>query len=465
MRNRLFAAALSSGLALACTPEKAAPPAPAATPVDAGPAAKSVHVLVTGHEAGGLLKNGPRLLARWTQEDSWADAVVLSTGDSFSGAAVSSFFQGEPTAEAMKALGYRAQALGNHDLDLGFDTLLHFREQSGLSLLAANLKDKAGAEKPLHLPGTTIVERNGVKVGVVGLTGEKTLSTTVSGRASELELVPLDAAIPPALEALKQGGAQVSVLLIDDCFPVLKKVLDAHPDWKVDLVVGTRCDEAQEAKGEHTLYFSTADEAQTWVSATFTVPASGAVTATASRKTLVDGGATDQDLVTLEARWQKQLDEALGAKVAFTKKGFKEDAPALRTWIATALKEQAKADYGLINKKGIRAELPAGPVTKANIYSLIPFENAVLTVQVPGEALLKLKANPEAVLVGPAAIDAKKTYTLATTEYLYFGGDGLGLEAADPTPEPTGQMWQTAVVEWTQKLGSDEKKPLEKLLK
>ena len=52
-------------------------------------------------------------------------------------------------------------------------------------------------------------------------------------------------------------------------------------------------------------------------------------------------------------------------------------------------------------------------------------------------------------------------YVLATTDYLYFGGDGLGLEAAAPEPELNGMVWQTPVISWVQKL----KAPIEKKLK
>ena len=63
-----------------------------------------------------------------------------------------------------------------------------------------------------------------------------------------------------------------------------------------------------------------------------------------------------------------------------------------------------------------------------------------------------------------ADIDLKKTYTLATTDYLYLGGDGFKLHEADKTPTQTKVSWQSALIEWTKGKKSDEKKPLETLL-
>jgi 2',3'-cyclic-nucleotide 2'-phosphodiesterase (5'-nucleotidase family) len=310
-----------------------------------------------------------------------------------------------------------------------------------------------------------VFDRSGVKIAVVGLASEKTISTTVSGRTTGLELVPLETAIPLAVTAAKAQGAQLNVVLIDDCFTVAKAAIDAHPEWKIDLVVGSHCDEAQEAKGANTLYFSAGAKLADYISAEWKVPGEGATTFFAQRKSLAADGPVDADLKVIADRWQAKLDAELGEKIGFTKNGFKEDSKELRTWVTTALRDQAKADAGLINRKGLRAALPKGPLTKASVYSMMPFENAVLTLKVTGAQLNALKANPEAVLVLPAKVDPAASYTLATTEYLYFGGDNFGLQALDADPQATGQMWQTPVIEWTMAKKTDEKHPLEGKLK
>ncbi|MFZ5439573.1 MAG: bifunctional metallophosphatase/5'-nucleotidase [Myxococcota bacterium] len=463
---RLPSLVLTAAVALLACQDKTPPAPPPAPPKPAGPPPRSgkVTILVTGHETGVLPTKAARLMAQWKTQEGWPDALAFSTGDSFSGAVLSTHFMGAPTAEVMKAMQYKASALGNHDLDLGLETLQKFRDASGVTLLAANLKDKPESDQPLKLVPSTVVTREGVKVGVVGFTSLKTIATSMSGRAFGLELVPLDASVGPALDSLKKDSPDVVVALIDDCFSVLKPVLAAHADWKVDLVVGTRCEGEQQDLSGATKYFSVGDDLSAYVAATYQL-ADGKGTLTAARKELAEKGEEDADLVALRTRWKTQLDAELGLKIGFTKTGFKEDAPQLRTLVATALKEQTKADAALINKKGIRAGLPRGDITQAAVHDLIPFENAVVTVKVKGEVLQKLKALPEAFLVAPAKIEAEQEYLLATTEYLYFGGDGLGFEAAGPNPELTGQVWQTPVIQWIQKQATDPKKPLEKLLK
>lgn len=458
---RVLLTALSV-LSLTACPEQKPPAPPAATPP---PKPRKVTVLVTGHETGMLPAKSARLLSEWTTKDGWPDAVALSTGDMFSGSSLSSHFFGEPTAEAMKAMQYKAAALGNHDLDLGIETLQKFRAGSGLTLLAANLKDKADAEQPLKLAPYAVTEKSGVKVGVIGLTSPKTIGSTVAGRSSGLELVPVEGALPAAIEGAKKDGAEVLVVVADDCFATVQKDFEAHADWKVDLVVGGRCEGPQEAKVRDIPFFSIGDDLSFYISAAFELPQGGPKKLTAARRELTEKGGEDADMKALHERWKKKLDEELGAVIGFTKKGFAADAPQLRTLVATALKDEAKADAALINKKGIREGLAKGAITKAAVYSMIPFENAVLTVKVKGEVLTKLKSHPEAFLVLPAKVEADKEYSLVTTEYIYFGGDDLGLETVAPNPELNGQVWQTPVIAWLARRASSEKSPLEKTLK
>ena len=63
---------------------------------------------------------------------------------------------------------------------------------------------------------------------------------------------------------------------------------------------------------------------------------------------------------------------------------------------------------------------------------MIPFENAVLTVKVKGEVLLKMKSLPESVLLTTGKVDPAKDYVLATTEYIYFGGDAIAVGVGHP---------------------------------
>ena len=161
VRPHLFAPVLVAALVLAS-------PALADTQV--------VTVLVTSDENGALLptpgiefpKGGAaQMLGRWEAEDKHCPgppkgdggpacpgglSLAFSTGDHWNGSSMSTFFQGEPVAQAMARMGYAASGYGNHELDFGKDQFLALREVGGFPFLAANLKVTKPDQKPFELP-------------------------------------------------------------------------------------------------------------------------------------------------------------------------------------------------------------------------------------------------------------------------------------------------------------------------
>src|ERR1043165_9965460 len=200
MMNRIpralpaIAAALAVGLA-GCPEDKTKPATPGSggmaqpgTPGAADAQKPSVTVLVTSDELGWLLPSADEggkkkggaaeLLGQWVAEEKhcpggtackpgYDATVALSTGNHWNGPAISSFFRGESTAEVMKRMGYQVSTLGTHELDFGRDQFLRNRGLDGISYVAANLKVKAPDAKDMELPPFKIVERRGVKLGVV----------------------------------------------------------------------------------------------------------------------------------------------------------------------------------------------------------------------------------------------------------------------------------------------------------
>jgi 2',3'-cyclic-nucleotide 2'-phosphodiesterase (5'-nucleotidase family) len=97
----------------------------------------------------------------------------------------------------------------------------------------------------------------------------------------------------------------------------------------------------------------------------------------------------------------------------------------------------------IMNRGGLRNNLPAGPVTKGHIFELMPFENEMVIVTITGDKLLeavrymlrdkkilshhlavKARENvPEELLVHNAPFEANKNYSIVTTDYLAMGGD------------------------------------------
>ena len=493
-------------------PAQPAPSAQAPAAQPAAPKPTSVTVLVTGSPNGQLVPTPPaegekptigaaELLGWWAAKEKHcpgqlkdgqapckeASTLALAIGDAWNGPAISSFFYGETTSAVMGRMGFAASALGNHELDYGREQFQKNVKAGGFPFLAANLKVKdAALAKNWDLPGFELFERQGLKIGVVGLTSPKTVPTAMSGRAEGLEVIPDEQALTNAVGEALKSGADTVVVLADECPSDLQGVVGKHPEWKVSLVAGGRCAQPVNTKEGNTTFVSLGRGFDKYLRAAYTYDASKpeGEQVTGVEVTMVDvtGGegapAPDADTAKMIAEFKGKLDQALGEQIGVTKKAFEKDSKQLAGWVTTAIREQVGTDAVVLNRKGFRESLPAGKVTKGSVYSVLPFENSVMVVQVKGADLARQLANPEAVYSGftsagkgkfkdakGKALDPKKEYRVATIEYLYFGGDGFEFEKLDPEPEETGMSWQTPVIDWTKEKGTTDAKPLDKLIK
>jgi 2',3'-cyclic-nucleotide 2'-phosphodiesterase (5'-nucleotidase family) len=107
--------------------------------------------------------------------------------------------------------------------------------------------------------------------------------------------------------------------------------------------------------------------------------------------------------------------------------------------------KQVEVDACLMNKGGLRAPLPKGDITLGKVYELMPFENELVLVTISPENTLQLckyiarsGGQPVAGItmaikdtswtslsIAGKPFDAKKNYSILTSDYLAFGGDKM----------------------------------------
>jgi 5'-nucleotidase / UDP-sugar diphosphatase len=494
---------------LACPDKKQEPAGEphAAAPVDPKVLKQeTLTVLVTGAENGYLLPvtegstsrgGAAEVLGWWVAKEGHcagplassgdapcqdASTIVVSTGDNANGQSISSYFKGEPTAEVMRQMGYAASALGNRELDWNREQFIANRTRAGFPYLAANLVAKDDDGKALGLGRFRVLTRKGVTVAIIGLAARKATVTPMPGRMKGLEAVEEAAALSEVLTEVKKANPHVIGVVSDGCLNDAPSILEGHADWGLTFFAGRRCDGPfpDSVGGTRLVYPGSRLSSYAKVALTVTLSSTPVQVTSAVSTVEVTGGegapAPDPQAKAIVDGWKKKLDEALGGTIGFTKAGLGQESKEMTQWLTVSLKEQFKTDVALLNRKGVRQALPPGAVTKASIYDLVPFDNQIVVVKLSGEALLAALGNTEARVTGVrpkgdgwvdakgAAIDPKKTYSVATTDYLYLGGDGFALNKADPAPTETKTSWQAALIEWTAAKKSDEKRPLESLV-
>jgi len=120
-------------------------------------------------------------------------------------------------------------------------------------------------------------------------------------------------------------------------------------------------------------------------------------------------------------------------------------------WATDALWEAAKSvypgkvDIAIVNMGGMRCEWPAGPITKGQVFELMPFDNELVVLTLKGEDIISLcesfaqyggqgvagmrvtviDGHLADVQIGGKAVDPKAHYTVATSDYLSGGTDHM----------------------------------------
>lgn len=167
-----------------------------------------------------------------------------------------------------------------------------------------------------------------------------------------------------------------------------------------------------------------------------------------------------------------QMQEVLGtAPVALAKNPG--ESP-LANFVADLQRQRASqvlgeaVPLGVMSNGGLRAPLPAGPVTLGNVFELMPFENELVVLDAPAEVVQQLFAyaasrrmavsgatyavgpngQPQDVRIGGQPFDPAqdRLYAIAISDYLAAGGDNMSF-LKTVTPRHTGILLRNAIAD------------------
>lgn len=141
------------------------------------------------------------------------NTIVLSAGDNYQGSAVSNLLYGEPVAQMMKEAGIMYSAVGNHEFDWGLDKIKSWENTSKIPFIASNIYDK-NTKKPVSWADPyKIIEIDGIKVGIIGLTTPQTAYQTKPENVADLEFKDPVKVATELVPVVKKEGADIVVLL------------------------------------------------------------------------------------------------------------------------------------------------------------------------------------------------------------------------------------------------------------
>ena len=99
------------------------------------------------------------------------ELLLLDSGDFSQGSTYYTLYKGDVEVGLMNLMGYDAATLGNHEFDFGVENLARLVKKAKFPIVCANYDFTGTALEGLIKP-YTIIKRNGVKIGVFGLSPE-----------------------------------------------------------------------------------------------------------------------------------------------------------------------------------------------------------------------------------------------------------------------------------------------------
>ena len=376
-------------------------------------------------------------------------------------------------AEFMNKLGYDGMTVGNHEFDDGPDVLAGFMDTINFPILMSNA-DVSG--EPLlagKLAKSTIIERGGEKIGLIGLTPQNTDELASPG--DNVIFTDPSGAVQAEVDLLTAEGVNKIIVLSHSGYGVDQEV--AANTTGVDVIVGGHTNTLlsntdENAVGPYPTMVNNTAILSAYAYGKFlgelnvTFDDAGNITEAVGEPILINGEvAEDAETVARIAELAVPLEEIRNKVVATSASTIDGNRDNCRVkecemgnLVADAMLDRVAAQgiqIAIANSGGLRASIDAGDVTMGEVLTVLPFQNTLSTFHVSGQTVVDALENgvseiadvagrfpqvagmtftvdPAAevgarisdVMVAGAPIDLAATYGLVSNNYVRNGGDG-----------------------------------------
>lgn len=391
------------------------------------------------------------------------NTLFFLAGDTISPSVASSIFRGEQMIAGWNAAGLDYAVLGNHEFDFGPEVLARRMSESKFVWLGSNVIDRQTGKPFNDMPQYVIKNIAGIRVGIIGLLTPETETNSKPGE--KIRFVDPIATARRLTRKMREDGAQVVIAVTHMNLSDDKRLGQAGV---VDIILGGHEHELLQSLAGRTPIFKWGSDARHLGRIDLHIRLS------TGRIESIDWAAIpvnesvkgDPEAAAIIAEFEKKLSAELDKAIGSTAVELDAVQPHNRSretnlgnLVADAYRDGTGADVAIVNGGSIRSNTTyaAGPLTKRDIISIMPFENPVVKVEISGAVLRAALENgvsqvveekesgrfPQVsgirfefdggrppgsrvvmVLVNGEPLDERRQYTVAATGYLISGGDG-----------------------------------------
>ena len=328
---------------------------------------------------------------------------VVSGGDIMQGTLISNLTDGLSTIEAMNGIGYDAVAIGNHEFDWGVDVLIERVQDADFAMLGANIYLKGTNRHPDWVRPWTIVEKEGVRIGFIGLTTPSTPVVARPALVADFDFRSIADALDRYIPVVRAEGVDFVVAVMHEgafcelggggaiCEGPALDALAATTERFDYAVTGHTHSRVETEIGGVPVIQSYANTTAYGLGRIDRSP-DGVVSARriGIRQAWADEIAPDPEVERLVAAYRAEIADLVDQVIVTLPEALAAprdgDFPLGRI-VADAQRHASGADIALMNNGGIRRRLPAGPVTYSDLFELQPFNNLLVRHTMSGAQL------------------------------------------------------------------------------
>ncbi|MDG2174660.1 MAG: bifunctional UDP-sugar hydrolase/5'-nucleotidase [Gammaproteobacteria bacterium] len=445
---------------------------------------REITILYTNDEHGWMEGMSPdqgasNLVQLWQEQEGYSEDgpfLVLSGGDNWTGPAISTWVQGESMVDVMNAMHYNASAVGNHEFDFGLDAFAQRADEADFPYLGANIHWRENGEVPqdVGILPYTIVQVNDLSIGIIGLTTTSTPFVTNPDNVSGLLFTEYERAVRETLT--KMSGTDLQFIIAHVCMAELETLLKKISDLGIDLIGGGHCNELEAREIGGTVVLGGGFHFTSYAKASFTFDIEKKELTAKNFGTARNRGASSDSIIEkVVSKWADSASEILDEVIAISTREIKRGEELEQLIINSWLNAYPNADIAVTNRGGIRADLPRGEITFADVVSILPFDNTIVSVRVTGQVIQEAIAQGgRPILAGLERSSGRwiltrtgeellpgQEYTLLLNSFMYAGGDNFKhIAQANPDGFDTGVNFRQPFVDWLKNLGSSADKPI-----
>ncbi len=392
--------------------------------------------------------------------------IIVSAGDNYQGSAMSNLLYGEPVSAVFKEMGIELSAVGNHEFDWGIDRITKWAEDGEFTFVCTNIYDKRTNQPVDWAEPFVIIEKEGVKVGFIGLATPETAYKTLKANVENYEFRDSIEVITEWVPKVKDAGADIIIALThlgsfqDKEGNITGEAADLCAVDGVDAVISAHTHQRVSGLVNGKPLVQAYKHGRSFAKLTFVFDENNKlVSAEPFLDNLYDRADTlkdDANMLVVYEKYNSELDPVLGKILGKTTVDLDHDRYAgpslLGEWACEIMKDKAGVQIAMTNGGGLRIPVPAGEITAGILYEVMPFDNTLYTMKLSGAdvkaniehgimnddigwvqiAGARVTYNPNAeagnritsmFLEDGTPIEMDKYYTVVTNDFMFTGGD------------------------------------------